>query len=116
MGFLDVELSVTLTTDTEIAELAGAYGRPARPTDVLAFAQHDGDGGAPGGLLGDVVISLETAERQAKSRRVALDRELCDLLIHGILHLLGMDHKRQPDRRNMRELEDHLRWTLRQLE
>ncbi len=116
MGSADAELSITLTSDAEIAELAGRYGRPARPTDVLAFSMLEGQGAEyRGELLGDVVISVETAERQASERGVALDHELRDLLIHGVLHLLGMDHARPADARAMRELEDHLRWTLEQL-
>ena len=47
-----------------------------------------------------------------ETRRVALERELSDLLIHGVLHLLGMDHERPADARHMKTLEEHLRWTL----
>ena len=68
--------------------------------------------GKAGDLLGDVILSVETAERQARQRRVDLDRELQDLLVHGVLHLLGMDHERDDDARLMRALEDHLRWDL----
>ena len=117
MGFPDAELSVTFTDDAGIAALAGRYGRPERSTDVLAFALADGAHAEfAGDLLGDVIISLDTAERQAKRRRVSLDRELRDLLIHGVLHLVGMDHEKPGDARNMRALEDHLRWTIRRLE
>lgn len=113
MGCLDAELSVTLTDDAAIADLAGRYGRPRRPTDVLAFALAEGEGAEyRGAALGDVVISLDTAARQATARRTALDRELEDLMIHGVLHLLGMDHGTPAEARNMRALESHLRWTL----
>ena len=113
MGFPDAELSISLTSDHEIAELAGRFGRAPEPTDVLAFSLLEGLGSQfAGDGLGDVVISLETAERQARRRRVPLDRELEDLLIHGVLHLVGMDHERADDARNMRALEEHLRWTL----
>ena len=116
LGFPDAELSVSFVSDPEIARLAGSYGREERPTDVLAFAQRDATGHpAAVDLLGDVVISLDTAERQAHRRRKPLDDELRQLLIHGILHLLGMDHELDEDARNMRELERHLRWTLDQL-
>ena len=116
MGRTDDELSITLTSDAEIAELAGRFGRPARPTDVLAFSMLEGQGAEHRDeLLGDVVISLETADWQARERAVPLDHELRDLLIHGVLHLLGMDHQRPADARAMRELEDQLRWTLEQL-
>ena len=113
LGFPDAELSISLVSDSEIADLAGGFGRERRPTDVLAFAQQDAAANPVGAdLLGDVVISLETAERQARRRRKTLDDELRDLLIHGVLHLLGMDHEDGDDARNMRELERHLRWTL----
>ena len=115
MGFPDAELSITLTSDVEIAELAGRFGRAPEPTDVLSFSLLEGPGSEfAGDGLGDVVISLETAERQARQRRVPLDRELEALLIHGVLHLVGMDHERADDARNMRTLEEHLRWTLAQ--
>ncbi len=117
MGLADVELSITLTTDAEMVELAGRFGRPARPTDVLAFSMLEGEGAEHRGeVLGDLVISVETAERQARERGVPLDGELRDLLIHGVLHLVGMDHERSPEARTMRELEDHLRWTLDELD
>ena len=113
MGFLDEELSITLTTDDRIAELAGRFGRPRRATDVLAFSLLDGeDVEFRGHCLGDVVVSIETAARQARQRGVALGSELQDLLIHGILHLLGMDHATPAQARAMRALEDQLRWEL----
>lgn len=64
-----------------------------RPTDVLSFAQQEGPGGAPDGLLGDVVISLDTACRQAAERGSRVGPEADRLLIHGVLHLLGYDHE-----------------------
>ena len=113
MGCLDAELSISLTSDAEIAELAGRFGRPARPTDVLAFALAEGPSAAHRGeSLGDVVVSVETAARQAARRGVPLDDELRDLLIHGLLHLLGMDHGTAADSRRMRELEEQLRWEI----
>jgi probable rRNA maturation factor len=91
------ELSVTLVDDAEIHRLNRAYRRIDRPTDVLAFAMREGDGAdLHPHLLGDVVISLETAARQAARRRVPLMDEVRLLLTHGILHLLGYDHERSP--------------------
>ena len=77
-----------------------------RPTDVLSFPQ-DADG-----LLGDVVISVETARRQAIEQRTTVGREADRLLIHGLLHLLGYDHERSPaEARRMRLRERALaRW------
>lgn len=115
MGFHDAELSITLTDDAAIAEIAGDFGRERRPTDVLAFSMLEGPGSDfRGDAIGDVVLSLDSAERQAAERGVPLQAELRTLLIHGVLHLLGMDHEREADRRRMRELEQHLAWTLAQ--
>lgn len=113
LGFLDAELSITLTGDEEIARIAGQFGRPQRPTDVLAFSMLEGEGTAfSGDLLGDLVLSVDTAARQAEQRGVSLDSELRDLVIHGVLHLVGMDHGNERQARAMRELEGYLRWTL----
>ena len=113
LGWTDAELSLTLTSDDQIAELAGRFGRPARATDVLAFAAHEGVGGEfSGNQLGDVVISVERADAQARERGVSLADELRDLMIHGVLHLVGMDHHHPSQARAMRALEDHLRWEI----
>ncbi len=113
MGFRDAELSVTLTSDDAIAQIAGDFGRERRPTDVLAFSLLEGPGAEfRGEALGDVIISLETAQRQSESRGAPLQAEIRHLLIHGVLHLLGMDHERDADARRMRELEKHLATTL----
>ncbi len=83
-----------------------------RPTDVLSFAQREGAGGAPDGLLGDVVISVDAARRQAAERGETLGREADRLLIHGLLHLLGYDHERSAaEARRMQRRERALaRW------
>jgi probable rRNA maturation factor len=118
LGSTDSELSISLVSDSEIARIAGRFGRPARPTDVLAFALAEGRGAAHRGpCLGDVLISLDTAARQARRARRPLDLELRDLLIHGVLHLLGMDHETgRSDALGMRALEEHLRWEIARLD
>jgi len=93
------EVSVYITDDVEIAELNGAYRGQTGPTDVLAFSQQERTTDEPDlipspegeDLLGDVVISLETASRQAEQRGVPLASELRELAAHGTLHLLGYD-------------------------
>src|SRR5215470_11145764 len=93
----DAELSVALVDDAEIRRLNAAYRRSDKPTDVLAFAMREGDGAAlHPAMLGDVVISLDTATRQAAERGAALADEVRLLLVHGLLHLLGYDHERSP--------------------
>ncbi len=90
----DAELSIVLVSDGEMRRLNRGWRKRDRPTDVLAFAQREGAGGAPDGLLGDVVISVDTATRQAAERGDTVGRESDRLLIHGLLHLLGYDHER----------------------
>jgi probable rRNA maturation factor len=105
----DAELSLLLVSDAVMRRLNREWRGVDRPTDVLAFAQAEGPGGAPAGLLGDVVISLDTARRQAAERRTPVGAELDRLLIHGVLHLLGYDHERSAtEARRMRRREDDL--------
>jgi len=102
-----VEVSVLLTDDEEIARLNKDYRGIDGPTDVLSFSQIE-DGGLAGFadieeeiLLGDVVISIDTAQRQASEQGRALDDEIDTLLAHGILHLLGYDHENTEDAMKM---------------
>ncbi len=89
------ELTVALVGDEEMHALNRQYRDKDRPTDVLAFAMREGVRVAGDErILGDVVISLDTAERQARRRRRTLAEEVRTLLIHGVLHLLGYDHER----------------------
>jgi probable rRNA maturation factor len=90
----DAELSVVLVSDRMIRTLNRRWRGKDRATDVLSFSQLEGDGRAPVDLLGDVVISVPTARRQARERGESLAREGERLLIHGLLHLLGYDHER----------------------
>src|SRR3990172_4603038 len=87
------ELSIALVKNREIQQLNARYRHKNEPTDVLSFPL---GGVLPEGmqLLGDVVISVEQAEIQARKRRRTLMEEMESLLIHGILHLLGYDHER----------------------
>ena len=89
-----LEAAFRLTTDAVIQELNRGYRKKDRPTDVLAFAQREGPPGAAGSeVLGDVVVSVETAKRQARKRGPAgLHAEVRFLASHGLCHLLGYDH------------------------
>jgi probable rRNA maturation factor len=98
-GQVDYEVSVRLVGDAAIRALNGTYRHKDRPTDVLAFAQREGPGGdLHPGILGDVVISVETARRQGKR---GLYRELLHLAAHGLCHLLGYDHRDDAEEREM---------------
>lgn len=82
------ELSVLVATDREIRRLNREFRQTDKSTDVLSFEQD-----VSRGLLGDIVISLDTARRQAKEDKRLLTDELARLLAHGLLHLLGHDHE-----------------------
>jgi len=109
LGCPEAEVGCLLVTDRRIRALNRRYRGEDFPTDVLAFPQGEG-GGPPGhpGLLGDVVISVETAARQAARAGHSLEREAALLLIHGILHLLGHDHATAAERRRMWALQRRL--------
>lgn len=105
-GAADAHLSLLFAGDRLMRRLNRRYRRKEATTDVLAFSLRE----APGPhscLLGDVVISLPQAARQARTHGLSLNRELAQLLIHGILHLLGYDHERGPgEARRMRRKEE----------
>lgn len=110
MHMADAELSILLCDDATIHTLNRDYRGKDRPTDVLAFALLEG---APmisgsGLVLGDVVISVTTAKRQAKERSRTLRREAFELLAHGLLHLVGFDHKDDAEERRMKARTDLL--------
>jgi probable rRNA maturation factor len=94
------ELSVLLTDDEGIRELNREHRSKDKPTDVLAFPM-DESVPDPRGILGDVVISLDTAQRQAQARRRPLIEEVRFLLAHGLLHLVGYDHAEPSEKREM---------------
>lgn len=90
-----VEVSILLTDDTQIAKLNETYRGIKGPTDVLSFSQNEGEDFIdPSSFrtLGDVIISVDCAERQALEHKHSLEKELDLLLAHGLLHLLGYDH------------------------
>lgn len=88
------ELSIALVDDASIKELNARWRNHPHSTDVLSFSQIEGDySDQRSGLLGDVVISVETAAAQAAQRHRGLDEVVARLLIHGVLHLIGHDHE-----------------------
>ncbi len=94
----NTEVSVLLTDDEGIRALNVEYRGVDGPTDVLSFSQHEGEDefASEENLLGDLVISVETAKRQAKEQGRAIEAEVHMLVVHGLLHLLGYDHA-EPD-------------------
>lgn len=110
MRLSDRELSIVLCDDATIHALNRAHRGIDRPTDVLAFAMHEGEHAAIAPqLLGDVVISLETSARQARAHARSIEDETVMLLAHGLLHLLGLDHRDRREERRMVARTDLLR-------
>ncbi len=100
-------LGVCLADDEALRRANRSYRGEDRPTDVLSFP------GAPtpeGRHLGDILISLPTAERQARALGHSLQRELSELLLHGLLHCLGYDHARDRGEMDALEIELRARW------
>ncbi len=103
-------LSISLVGDAEIRQLNHSYRSRKRATDVLAFPLDEGPfGSLAHGMLGDVVISVETAARQARRAHRSVTEMVDRLLVHGILHLAGYDHEGSLDEaRRMRKQEREL--------
>lgn len=105
------EVSLSFVSDKEIQELNKHYREMDKVTDVLSFPQYEDlnelpeEGVIP---LGDVVICMEQAERQAEEFGHSLERELVYLFIHSICHLLGYDHMEEADRQEMRAKEERI--------
>ena len=107
------EVSIVLADDAYIHGLNRQYRDKDCPTDVLSFALNEGDepeiiDGPEEVLLGDIIISLETAARQAEEYGHSLERELAYLTVHGILHLLGYDHMNEEEKKEMRQEEKYV--------
>ncbi len=102
----DCEVSLYITNDDEIQKLNRAFRNVDAPTDVLAFAMREGENGELNPeILGDVVISISTAERQANEFGHSLEFEIALLVAHGILHLLGYDHINDSQAKIMKQKE-----------
>ncbi len=97
-----MELSLLLTDDATVKALNWTYRGVDNPTDVLSFSQREGDKADDWeSLLGDVIISVEQAERQAHEYGHSLNREIGFLTVHGVLHLVGWDHVLPDDESRM---------------
>ena len=104
-GCAEARVTIVLVGDAEIAELNEQYLGHKGPTDCITFPMHDGD---DDGIDGEIVVSVETAARQARARGIDLDAEILLYTIHGTLHLLGMDDDTEEGADRMHALEDRL--------
>jgi probable rRNA maturation factor len=118
------ELSVVITDNDQMQQLNKTYRKVNKPTNVLAFPmmedpdtqikQLDQLSNTPPILLGDIVISCETAQKEADKANISIEERMSQLLIHGILHLIGFDH--ETGENNARKMEDKSLEILRQIE
>ena len=99
------QVCLSFVSDEDMRELNRRYRKVDRTTDVLSFAQRD-VGGV--GILGDVVISYDTAVRNSQRFSVTVEGEIRRLVVHGILHLLGFDHAEKKQRETMRGKESEI--------
>ena len=94
----DSELSILIVDDSQIEELNQQYLNRQGPTNVIAFAMREGEfSDLSPHLLGDVVISTDTAAREAQMAATSTEQRFNELLVHGILHLVGYDHETSED-------------------
>ncbi|KAF4353287.1 hypothetical protein F8388_026290 [Cannabis sativa] len=107
-GFESVELSVLLCNDEFIRKLNKEWRDEDHATDVLSMSDHIPDLNLPILMLGDIVISMETAARQAEERGISLIDEIRILMVHGLLHLLGFDHEISEEAEMEMEKEEEL--------
>ena len=88
------EISLTFVSDARIQELNREYRDKNKPTDVLSFSLQEGEFSEINpDILGDIVISVETAKKNAQKNGLSLEQEINFLIIHGLLHLLGYNHE-----------------------
>lgn len=94
LDFPDGEISILLVDDPQIEELNQQYLNRQGPTNVIAFAMREGEfADLSPHLLGDVVISMDTAAKEAQIAATSMERRFNELLVHGVLHLMGFDHE-----------------------
>jgi len=98
------ELSILIVNDELIAKLNSEYLHRKGPTNVIAFPMQEGEfTGINPNLLGDVVISIDTAEKEGKAVGIQTEERFDELLVHGILHLFGYDHEGSEDEAQIME-------------
>ncbi len=108
LGLDNIELSIVITSDSRIRVLNHQWRGKNEATDVLSFPAGQEEGFGATRLLGDIVISLDTARKQAHFQKVSVEQELARYLAHGLLHLLGHDHHQPQQTTIMASLEEQL--------
>ena len=96
MGSPDSELSILLTDDAGIESINREYFNRPRPTNVISFSMVEGefsDVNSEASMLGDIVVSVETAVREAREAGIPEWERIAELLVHGLLHIVGYDHE-----------------------
>ena len=103
-------VSIVLTDNRHIHEINKTYRNIDRETDVISFAFMDNDENIKSDItdLGEIYISLEKAHSQAEDYNHSFEREICFLLVHGLLNLLGYDHMNDKDEKEMFGLQDEI--------
>ncbi len=105
MEYSDHEISILFTDNLEIEELNNTFRGIKKPTNVLSFPMLDNNDNnkeeaiilPKTNLIGDVVISVETAIKEAEQAKITMEQRISQLLVHGILHLIGYDHEKGED-------------------
>ncbi len=95
-------VTVALSSDANVADLNGRFRGKPKPTNVLSFPAGDG---APDGQIGDIILGLETVEREASEQGIPVAHHVQHLVVHGVLHLLGYDHETAADAERMEAIE-----------
>ncbi len=102
LGLSNIEVCVALSDDAQVAELNGSYRGKPKPTNVLSFPASPmlPVEGEPR-FIGDIVLALETLQREAGDQGIALEHHMQHLVVHGLLHLVGYDHQTDEEAREM---------------
>ena len=115
IDFLEInkplEINISLSNDSSVMRLNSEFRNIDKPTNVLSFANIDDDefefmiANEDVLELGDIILALETVEREAKEKNISLQDHYCHLLTHGVLHLLGFDHVDDEEAEEMEDFE-----------
>lgn len=110
MNIKDSYISVVIVDKDRIHEINKTYRNVDKVTDVISFAFEDNEGITPDGLriLGEIYLCMDKAKEQAVEYGHSNKREICYLVIHGLLHLLGYDHEKEEDKKKMRTKEEEI--------